>query len=52
MIVFFLVAEFIGSDWRNLGRQLGITEYDIVCIDSKAGDQHSAASEVTFFFMA
>ena len=48
-IAFFLVSEFIRSDWRNLARQLGITEYDIVRIDSQAYDQHTAASEVTNF---
>ena len=45
------MSEVIGSDWRNLARQLGIEEYDIMRIHTKAIDQHSAAKEVVFLYL-
>lgn len=41
-----MVAECIQGDWRNLARQLSITEYEILHIQSFTDDCQSAASVV------
>lgn len=44
------VSDVIGHDWRNLARELGVTESDVRFIECHYPDQRSAARQALELF--